>query len=145
MPLLSRGSSKNFETLTETSRCDNVLLEYNLALELQERGLIDYVFPILIGDMKVDPADADNIEYGDYYRGGCSPNLSQSGGVVVQSIQAKLAEHLNRLSLGCPILEAKAVKEVIGDITSHQGAFLRGKQQESFQQITQAIVDMTKT
>ncbi len=42
LPLLSKGVLSNFEKLRADSYCDNVLLEYNLALELRERGLIWY-------------------------------------------------------------------------------------------------------
>ena len=65
VPLLSRNAInhptitwQNFSQLTADSRCDNVFLEHILAVELQELGLIDKVFPVLIGD--VDPGNTPN-------------------------------------------------------------------------------------
>jgi hypothetical protein len=56
MPILSRGSindstnpRSNFTKLTETSNCDNMLLEYRIALDLFARGMLDFVYPIMIG------------------------------------------------------------------------------------------------
>ena len=53
VPLLSRNAIKNpsnfnmnFEKLTETSRCDNVYLEYRLALELREMGFLEKIYPV---------------------------------------------------------------------------------------------------
>ncbi len=41
---------QNFFKLTKSSKCDNVFLEHRLALELKQFGLIESVFPIMIGD-----------------------------------------------------------------------------------------------
>ena len=53
LPLLSRGAinhatsaRQSFPLLTEDSACDNVLLEYRLALELREMGLVSKVIPL---------------------------------------------------------------------------------------------------
>ena len=66
--LLSRGAVKNptkprnnFEFLQEDSKCDNVLLEWRLALELKERGMIEGIFPVMIGDKGPDG------EYSNYF------------------------------------------------------------------------------
>jgi hypothetical protein len=39
-----------FYSLTESSPCDNVLLEHWFGLELLNRGLIEKICPIYIGD-----------------------------------------------------------------------------------------------
>jgi len=98
--LMSRGAikhptldSRNFETLGVESRCDNVLLEWRLALELKERGMIEGVFPVMIGDLGPDG------EYSDYFKSGCNPTAPD---IVVESVEAKLKEHLNREGLGRP-------------------------------------------
>jgi len=51
VPLLSRKAIKSrFEALTENSWCDNVLLEYRLAVELADRGMLERMYPVFIGD-----------------------------------------------------------------------------------------------
>ena len=41
---------QNFGKLSENSNCDNVFLEYRLALELKQLGLLDFIFPIFVGN-----------------------------------------------------------------------------------------------
>ena len=57
VPLLSKEGInnpdrhwQNFSKLTETSPCDNVFLEYRMALDLCSRGLVDKVFPVFFPD-----------------------------------------------------------------------------------------------
>ena len=76
MPLLSRGAinsstslRSNFTKLAPDSRCDNVLLEYNLAFELRERGLIEFVFPIMLGDTSNGDQTVDSeVTYANYFK-----------------------------------------------------------------------------
>ena len=37
-------------TLTADSACDNMYLEFILSLELRERGTLDKIFPLMLGD-----------------------------------------------------------------------------------------------
>jgi hypothetical protein len=60
VPLLSQSAInhpdkewQNFSKLQEDSRCDNVLLEHRVALELVDIGLIDKILPILIGNSSI--------------------------------------------------------------------------------------------
>jgi len=55
MPILSRGAinepnnaRRNFGLLRSASPCDNVLLESRLALELFERGMVEFMYPIMV-------------------------------------------------------------------------------------------------
>jgi serine/threonine protein kinase len=57
IPFLSKNAinhpsnnRQSFEMLTESSPCDNFLLEQRLSLELRERGLIDKILPVFIGE-----------------------------------------------------------------------------------------------
>ena len=121
LPILSRNAinndnntRSNFRKLTKYSKCDNVLLEYNLALELRERGLIELVYPVMIGDKVIDleaqktldvtnnsisnKDDEDflndnNDFYGNYFRNGCHPNLSDIT-FVPEANMNKVNEHL---------------------------------------------------
>ena len=69
VPLWSRSAInhptiawQNFSHLTiDQPRCDNVFLEHRLAIELQGLGLIEKVFPVLIGD--VNPGNTPSFLY----------------------------------------------------------------------------------
>jgi len=140
VPLLSRGALKNFETLTLGSWCDNVLLEYNLALELRERGLVEFVYPAFLGDLMSDSSEGES--YSDYFGSGCHPNLSASGGVTVNAVIEKLNEHLGRSSLGSLLLDKLSVKEVLSRITINQGFFVKGQKEAAFNTLANNIKEM---
>ena len=86
--------------LTSTSDCDNVILEYRLALELKERGLIVEVVPLLAG-----PVFDESLVGSDD---------------IVASIEGKLKEHLKRQGLGEPVLPPMSPKETFTKILSGQ-------------------------
>ena len=44
--MLSRKALAPFAELTKSSKCDNVLLEHALALELKERALVQAIMPL---------------------------------------------------------------------------------------------------
>ena len=75
VPILSRkafvNQSQNILTLNNTSPIDNVLLEYRLAAELQQRNMIELVCPIMIGDY-----DESNKTYANYFKSGSHPSLN---------------------------------------------------------------------
>jgi hypothetical protein len=50
VPIMSAGALRKTSELKEDSWCDNVLLEYRMALELHELGLVEYVFPLMVGE-----------------------------------------------------------------------------------------------
>ena len=75
-----------------------MLLEYNLALELHERGLIEHIYPVLIGDLKVNTKSG-------YFKSGCHSDLKYIKNVRVESTVNKLSEQLRGLSLGSHLWE----------------------------------------
>jgi len=116
VPLLSKAAIKDrFEALTEDSRCDNVLLEYRLSIELIDRGLLERIYPIMIGDM-----DASG-KYGNYFQ-GCHPNTPM---IAVRAVEHKLAEHLEGQGLGLALRDM-TVRQVMDAITVNQGGFVQG-------------------
>ena len=146
LPLFSRGSSANFTKLKKSSHCDNVLIEYNLALELRERGLIEFIFPVLIGDMIEDIEDIKHVKsYSRYFTSGCHPDLSANGTICVDSIVAKLMEHLDRLSLGSLLLEKLSIQEIVAKITINQGFQISGNGEAAFQQLTAEVLKMIRS
>ena len=138
--LLSRGAIKNsnkdwqnLEKQMEKSKCDNVLLEWRLALELQERAMIEGIFPVMIGDK------GSNGEYSDYFVNNCGPNPPD---IVVESLEAKLHEHLEREGLGCPYNERVTVKSLYSTIVACQGGFYRGQKDVFSREVVTHILDM---
>jgi len=120
--LISRGAinnesndRNNFEKLLSISPCDNVLLEWQLALELQERGMIEGVYPVMIGDPN-----------GSIYSRLGTRQLPNAPDIVVKSVETKLCEHLDREGLGLPYKEHTTVKTTVGTLVANQGGFLEG-------------------
>ena len=146
--LLSRAGMKNdsdarqnFERLTESSRCDNVLLEYRLALELQSFNMLEFVLPLMIGDSSGDSTDPRACTYTNYFKSGCSPRCPD---VIVKSIEETLCEHLNHQGLGAPLISNLTVNEIFQSLTKHQGAFIQGAGAEAFSAIAASIHSMIK-
>ena len=139
--LLSRGAIKNpakdwqnIEKLTADSKCDNVLLEWRLALELKQRGMIEGIFPVFIGDI------LEQDEYSKYFS-GCHPNPPD---IAVKAIETKLQEHLGREGLGSPYMDNLTVKDICTAISANQGGFYQGNRKEFFDQVVASICDMVR-
>ena len=115
VPVLSRAGLANFALLKPDSVCDNVLLEYRLARELQERGRIARIVPVLVGDF--------------FNKGGDEYGVPSCGGVPIASVEAKVAEHLARKDLGMSRLAADLCgpKPVLDAILAHQGTSFSGR------------------
>jgi hypothetical protein len=108
--------------LDSNSPCDNVLLEHSLALEFQARGLIEKIYPVLIGDKLTGPNGEER--YGNYFADGCHPILS--GNVKVRDVDIQLEKHLDRLCLGTPLLPDITVELVVKGIMVNQGKEIQG-------------------
>eukprot|EP00607_Mallomonas_marina_P006753 CAMPEP_0182439818 /NCGR_PEP_ID=MMETSP1167-20130531/86670_1 /TAXON_ID=2988 /ORGANISM="Mallomonas Sp, Strain CCMP3275" /LENGTH=1314 /DNA_ID=CAMNT_0024633607 /DNA_START=1523 /DNA_END=5467 /DNA_ORIENTATION=- len=141
--LLSRGAIKNpkndaqnWEKLTETSRCDNVVLEWRLALELKERGMTEGIFPVMIGDK-----DEKGI-YSIYSRSGCNPS---SPDIVIESVEKKLREHLEREGLGLPFIDTCSVKTIHTSVLANQGCRISGDLLPAIDLAASSIYKMTKS
>lgn len=153
IPLLSRHainhpeiSYQNFEKLKEDSRCDNVFLEYRLALELREMGLVEKIFPVMIGDVSDeqnltdDDADATGPVYSHYFGSGCHPKLASTDSV--SAVESALRVHLDNEGLGSPYSTSESPQSVLSQITQNQGAFLVGSLTECLPNIVNTIVEM---
>jgi serine/threonine protein kinase/Leucine-rich repeat (LRR) protein len=133
-------SWQNFCSLEEGSRCDNVLLEWRLALELRDRYLIEGIFPVFVGDCL--PQLDGSIVYSDYFPSGCHP--SQLPSKPVAAVETKLRDHLGRQGLGLPLESSRTVRDVCDSITGNQGGFLKGEPNTALQTICHAIIQMRK-
>ena len=115
MPVLSRGAVKSLERLAADSPRDSVLLEWRLALELVERGLIERVVPLLLGD-----ADEEGRHERYTFAGAdpCHPVAAPA--VVVESVEEALATRLEGEGLGLPMAEGVTVADVVAGISRYQ-------------------------
>jgi hypothetical protein len=135
LPILSREAinspsveKQNFTLLSRSSNCDNVLLEHRLALELVERGILESVYPVLIGDLVTD---MNKELYTDYFLTDCHPQCTNH--VVVDSVEIALQDHLNRLCFGTPLLEDMTVPTILDRIVKNQGCLVEGPADKAFE------------
>lgn len=143
--LLSRGAINHaekprqcFAKLAADSMCDNVLLEWNMALELRQRDMLDSIYPVFIGDKDIEGTSS----YGDYFSAGCHPRPLPE--VVVTAVSDKLQEHLDNQGLGAVYTEQATVKQIVDSICAYQGGFLKGDAKDSISVIVNNINDMIK-
>jgi hypothetical protein len=129
---------QNFSQLHVQSKCDNVFLEHRLALELRALGFIEKIFPVMIGDAD-DPSITPSPTYTNYFRSGCSPNVTD---VHVESVEVKLLEHMYSQALGEPLEKKKTVKSTLDDILANQGGFIEGDGVEAFKAVAERILAM---
>ena len=144
VPILSKAALAPCALLTATSaNCDNVLLEHQIAMELKERGDIRAIFPVLVGELMI-VAGVDDSIYGDFFRGGGMPTC---GSEVVQSVEAKLVQHLDRLGKGAPRLPASArtIAQTLQGIAAHQGVKLEGMRRDAMDKAVAGIVALASS
>lgn len=148
MVLLSREAinhptenRQNFSRLTTESKCDNVLLEQWLALELQARCLIEKIYPVLVGDCKQQGGGgSSNRVFGNYFSDGCGPDFLPD--VVVEDVQFQVEDQLNRLCMGTPLLEEPTVANIVNEVTKNQGHLFEGKMHEAAQLVLNDVLKM---
>jgi hypothetical protein len=76
-----RGNVRNnFSLLRNDSDCDNVLLEHRLAFELRDRGYIESIFPVCLGDAS--------------FKNGVTPEVGDKGIVIICLACVILNQHL---------------------------------------------------
>ena len=131
----STNTRSSFTKLTKDSPCDNVLLEHQVALELRDQGMLEYIFPVFIGSENAsDPTKVDRFDFSNL--------AGLSNTVVVDAVLEKMREHMDREALGSPLHPQRTVKQTMDAITANQGGFMEGDIQTSVDSITQGIVDM---
>ena len=147
LPILSREAinsssveKQNLTLLSRSSPCDNVLLEYRLALELVERGLLESIYPALVGDIAID--DTGKESYTDYFLTECHPKCTNF--VVVDSVESTLQDHLNRLCFGTPLLENMTVPLIVDHIVKNQGCLVEGLIDKAFDMAIDDVVSIVE-
>eukprot|EP01030_Chromulinospumella_sphaerica_P034344 gene34344-biopygen9953 len=121
VPVLSREGLSNLSTLDDPSKpCDNVLLEHRLALELKEMGLIEGIFPILMGE-NVEGSEPSQLAI-DW-----KTLFPVCHDVCVEAVEAKTCTHLANQALGTPLHPNRSVLSVLTEIKQMQGALIDGE------------------
>ena len=134
---------QNFNKLSTTSRCDNVLLEMRMALELGRLGLIEKIYPLRIGDADFEGPGLPAAKYGSYSRGGCAPTFAAPYvDTHVQDVETKLAQYMEAMALGSPLDANKTIKSVVDDILLCQGGKIEGPLESAFETAVNQIVQM---
>jgi len=156
VPILSREAinhpsepAHNFAALSASSPCDDLLLEFTLGLELRERNLITFVFPVMIGDKSAGQR-SDEVNYGGYFSQGCHPNCDSS--VVVSAVVDSVTTQLENIGLETiPVLESHSAGDTLATITSNQGHQVMGLQStvpgstsDVFTEVIEKIVQMSR-
>lgn len=128
---------QSFAKLTGGSACDNVLLELQLALALRGLGLVDFIFPVLIGKRKVSAtAEYESFDFSV---------MKDMPDLVVGSVVEKMNYHLDRQALGNALCPDQTVKETLALILANQGGFIRGLGETSFSEVAASIHAMCST
>jgi hypothetical protein len=144
--IVSRGTvnepsdpRRNWPALTSDSPLDSVLLEYRLAAELKEQGLLEKQFTVSFGDKNEESGI-----YGDYFRGSiergsCGPTALPD--VAVNSVEVILKEQLVKLGLCEPVTGGATitVKHTWNELTRLQGAVRIGSLEEVLNHATSEI------
>jgi serine/threonine protein kinase len=128
----------NFGALTQSSSCDNVLLEHRLALELRLLGYIEKIYPVMIGEAETDSV-TPSLAYSNFFAAGGKP---QAPDLFVDSVERKLEEHMEMQALGKPVEKNKTVKAVLEEILACQGKLIQGDGNEAFNEAIEAIRTM---
>jgi len=136
VPVLSRAALVPCANLAAESACDNMLVECQMALELQQRGDMRVIAPVFVGELKCDKS-LGNI-YSDYFQ----DSQPQCSDIVVKAVEKKLHQHLNYLGKGAPRLPVseRTVKRTLGKMTEFQGAKLLGMHKDAMDKVIENIV-----
>ena len=127
-------SNQNFGSLTTTSPCDNVFLEYRLALELQGMGLIEKIFPVVIGE-------AQGFIYKSFHGPGCWPEVKNESVLAVEEV---LNHHLESQALGSPLVPNRTVADVFRKICELQGSLICGDGEIAFENTANTAVELIR-
>ena len=147
LPLTALHSSlptvaQRMATLATDSACDNMYLEFVLALELRERSSLDKIFPLMLGDK-----DDATGKYGRFTFRGANPCYpTKWPEVAVESVDAKLRERLDDMELGMPLVDAMTVTDVLAGVMKYQGAYIEGDLEDALKVIIEnKIVHMRRS
>jgi hypothetical protein len=136
VPVLSKEALEPFEQLSADSPCDNVLLEYRMALELKDLpdGRVSSILPVMVGPKKLDP-ELGAI-YGHFMKSGGMPKAPD---LVVLAVEDKLRMYLPQASP-----KRMTTRGVLNGIVDHQGVFLTGETDDAIERAVKKIAEAVK-
>lgn len=118
IPILSRSSINNsfsdncnFSILDSLSDVDTMLLEFRLALELQNAGMLISIVPVLAGDLVRRPGAS--AQYSSYFEGDCCPLCRHE---AVASVENHFVSIIESLGLGPPNIENQTIHDTLGTL-----------------------------
>jgi hypothetical protein len=128
---MSRNAYENIGSLTESSSCDNFILEHILTMELVDRKRLSAVLPVFVGDLK--SYDGVGCLYTNFFQSGCLPKDVPD--VVVSSINQKVNDYLCELKMN--LSAPRTVQKVVRDIT--QRVFLEGAERVAVENAVKVV------
>ena len=109
--------SRNLERLNIDSPFDPLLFEWRLALEFKHRGLVNAVYPVMVGDVE------DDGFYSNYIRDNCGPVCAAD--ITVNSVEATFVESLEREGMSPPLRVCLTVKYYTKELCQIREALLK--------------------
>ena len=134
VPVLSAKALAAFEKLTPGSKCDNVLLEHIMMLELVLRGETKGIFPVMVGEHMADGT------YASFFACMAAITLPK---VQVSAVIDKLIYHLRRAKKGVPQSRAAlsaTVLQVLDGLLEYQGELMAGDADVDLENVVKAVV-----
>ena len=136
VPVLSKAGLAPFAHLAQDSRCDNVLLEYCLALEQLERSKIKAIFPVFVGEEEAGTSRLTN-----FFASSGLPSCDDH--VVVESVDVKALEHLQRRYGKTRLRVAeRSPRSVLAKLCRYQGGFVQGDPNGALDNLAEIVRDM---
>ena len=121
-PLISKNGTKSFLNLAEQDQVDNVLLEWVVAIELHNQGIIKAILPIVIGEQDSEDGHYSRAFFDDL-RGGMI-NSQPLPDVVSKQTSAKAREFLGNLDTPVELTEELTVKQIVESMLKFQAIML---------------------
>lgn len=133
------NSRQNLALLEESSPCDNVLLELRLALELRALGMIEKIFPVLVGDSS-DPSDGEaDVSFCNFFTAGCL-SMRTLPEVAVTSVESNVHRHMEEQGLGSPVVLCNSVHGVVDAVLKCNGALIEGPAVSAFRRAVKYLL-----
>jgi len=130
--VISRDAISSWSTLASDSSCDNLLLEFRLAIELKELRYLHAIFPVFIGDF-----DSTTQVYSNFFASGGLPKLSSE--TSVQAVEQKVVYYMASQALGVPVKSPLSVKSTLDEINRLQGGLVSGNAANAFDECIKDI------
>lgn len=137
VPVMSKEGLAPFASLRPDSmHCDNVLLEYCLALELLRLQRLKAIYPIFVGST-LGPLHRRAEHF--FREGGLPTGCAEA---PIDGVDTQLNSHMQRLGLGTAACADRSPAAVLRAMTAHQGGFIAGDRASAWARVTRSIAEM---